>query len=141
MNDLDDIPIIQDNVITRGFGGSGGTGGPGGPGGRGGLPGLGGVSGSGLYQGFCSLQGGDGGKGGDGGNGGGGAGGQGGASYDFYIHNTSSLSPSYDVLNISLVGREINTGGAGGVGGISANVEIGLGASGLDGVSDIIYID
>jgi Notch 1 len=141
VNDLDDIPIIQDNVITRGFGGSGGTGGPGGPGGRGGLPGLGGVSGSGLYQGFCSLQGGDGGKGGDGGNGGGGAGGQGGASYDFYIHNTSSLSPSYDVLNISLVGREINTGGAGGVGGISANVEIGLGASGLDGVSDIIYID
>ena len=141
INNSNQLPIIQDNVITRGFGGSGGSGGPGGPGGRGGLPGLGGGAGNGLFQGFCSLQGGDGGKGGDGGNGGGGAGGQGGASYDFYLHNTSGQSLPYEILNISLVGDQVNTGGTGGVGGISANVNIGLGAVGLSGVSGLIYTE
>ena len=141
INNANQLPIIQNNVITRGFGGSGGSGGPGGPGGRGGLPGLGGNAGNNLYQDFCSLQGGDGGKGGDGGNGGGGAGGSGGASYDFYLHNTSDQSLPYEVLNISLVGNEVNTGGSGGVGGISANVDIGLGAAGLSGVSGLIYVE
>ena len=78
---------------------------------------------------------------GDGCNGGGGADSQGGASYNFYLHNTSNQSLAYEVLNVCLVGGQVDNGGFGGVGGISANVNIGLGAAGPSGVSGLIYVE
>ena len=42
---------------------------------------------------------------------------------------------------LSLVGVEANTGGVGGVGGLSPNVDEGTGDQGLTGANGLIYVD
>jgi hypothetical protein len=135
--DENDLPTILDNNISRGLGGnggSGGNGGGGGEGGRGGNGGLGGGDDSELSH--CSLQAGAGGPGGRGGHGGAGAGGQGGISYDIFIgRGPDNLPASYVIDNHFILDEGLPTFGLGGEGGNSSNTEIGLGRSGLDGLS------
>ena len=100
-------PVIADNHIRLGVGGSGGRGGRGGIGGEGGLGGPGG--GTGFI--FCSGNGGDGGNGGAGGHGGGGGGGAGGVAYGVYVGSVSG-APDYCSSPLG----NVFLGGAGGAG-------------------------
>jgi hypothetical protein len=137
---LSALPVITNNVITRGFGGKGGSGGNGGGGGEGGNGGNGGVAGTGLTMSFCSLQAGNGGTGGRGGHGGAGAGGNGGVSYDILISNVGALAPTYDTANtFTLLATDL-TSGTGGTGGNSSNTVTGTGANGISGVSGRMVI-
>lgn len=115
------FPLVQDNVIYRGFGGTGGDGGAGGVGGAGGLGGAGGSDGTGQGDfpiNFCGSGGGYGGAGGFGGAGGGGAGGCGGPSYGFYVHDMGSIAPKDSMISNSY--PTTGGAGAGGQGGFSA---------------------
>ena len=128
------LPNIYDNVIKRGFGGTGGRGGNGGGGGSGGAGGEGGDVGSVLNP-ICSFQAGAGGSGGRGGHGGAGAGGNGGVSYDIAV--TGSITPPirYQEANSFSLSLEVETAGAGGIGGNASNTTLGRGADGLHGSS------
>lgn len=128
------LPVISDNVITRGFGGVGGRGGNGGGGGAGGAGGEGGDVGAVLNP-ICSFQAGSGGAGGRGGHGGAGAGGNGGVSFDIAVSGQVTPPNRYLENNEFTLPLELNTAGQGGVGGNSSNTTIGRGERGLDGLS------
>ena len=133
--DINALPLLSHNIISRGYGGVGGHGGNGGGGGAGGSGGTGGMTGEVLLP-NCSLQAGDGGSGGRGGHGGGGAGGNGGVSFDIALSGASLSAPSrYRSENTFMIRSDQNTGGAGGVGGNSSNTTIGRGGQGIDGLS------
>ncbi len=107
------IPVLNGNVLHRGFGGTGGSGGPGGSGGGGGSGGAGGQGGVGGTSYYCAGPGAKGGEGGDGGHGGGGGGACGGVSYGIYAYGQGSA-------NLNAWRAPNNTfaaGGAAGVGG------------------------
>lgn len=124
------VPVIEGNVLTRGFGGRGGQGGNGGSGGAGGAGANGGASGAGNTATFCAGGGGKGGKGGNGGAGGGGGGGCGGASVAIFASGQGSSNlASYKTANTFRGG---GSGGAGGNGGGSVGNP---GTAGTDGVT------
>ena len=130
-----DLPIVRDNLVSRGLGGPGGSGGNGGGGGSGGSAGAGGPAG-GFDEVFvqdCSIPGALGGRGGRGGHGGGGGGGQGGASFGIILHNDNGIASGYDLDNDFTTADDENTAGPGGVGGDSSNPDTGLGVSGEQG--------
>lgn len=119
-------PVIEDNAI---FVGGGGTGGDGADGGVGGVGGPGGAGGECPGNCFCFGAAGAGGRGGDGGHGGGGGGGCGGAAFGIY---TSGIgTPAYC---LPATGNAISggVGGAGGRGGLS------LGSSGTAGATGAV---
>lgn len=131
----DAMPVLRDNLLSRGQGGDGGAGGTGGGGGDSGAAGGGGpaaTAGSNPYD-FCMLAGGNGAPGGRGGHGGGGGGGNGGVSYDVAVHN-GAPPPGYLSDNTFAFGDQVATGGAGGAGGNSSNTASGIGQDGLNGV-------
>ncbi|MEE2789009.1 MAG: MopE-related protein, partial [Myxococcota bacterium] len=133
---VDAFPVMQDNEVTRGFGGNGGPGGNGGAGGEGGKAGFGGQRGNGnLEMGFCVLSAGDGGPGGRGGHAGGGGGGQGGISYDVFVGNDNGLTPDYAADNVFPIPADEATEGLGGAGGNSSNTVVGVGSDGVTGDS------
>jgi hypothetical protein len=124
------VPVIEGNIITRGFGGRGGQGGSGGSGGPGGAGANGGASGAGNTATFCAPGGGKGGKGGNGGAGGGGGGGCGGASVAIFASGQGQSNiGAYKTANAFKGG---GTGGAGGNGGGSIGNS---GTAGADGIT------
>jgi hypothetical protein len=129
-----ELPRIENNIITRGFGGIGGRGGNGGGGGAGGIGGHGGLPGNVLNP-ICSFQAGAGGAGGRGGHGGAGAGGNGGISFDIAVTNDIAPPQRYLDLNQFTLGEQIETFGDGGVGGNASNTSLGRGLAGHSGVS------
>ena len=120
-----DAPLIENNQISLGTGGSGGDGGAGGNGGTGGGGGTGGAGG-----GECLFAGGDGGDGGNGGHGGGGGGGCGGVSFGIFSAGLTSTPDYCD----GATGNTFNGGsaGAGGTGGGSSGNP---GSDGTDGLA------
>lgn len=126
----DTLPILTNNTIYRGNGGSGGNGGPGGVGGSGGTGGAGGFSGKGTDSFpvvYCGASGGYGGTGGEGGHGGGGAGGAGGLSYGFFV---LGLSPTPNDFGSNTY-ESSGAAGAGGMGGSSFGNSGPIGIDGL----------
>lgn len=124
------VPVIQDNEITRGLGGRGGTGGAGGAGGSGGAGGEGGemIAEDGNWT-RCGQNGQRGGTGGAGGHGGGGGGGAGGASFDIATGgNSNNAVNAYQGANTYTQSNGAETGGEGGAGGTS------IGNAGTQGV-------
>ena len=128
------LPVISNNVITRGFGGVGGRGGNGGGGGAGGAGGIGGDVGAVLNP-ICSFQAGSGGAGGRGGHGGAGAGGNGGVSFDIAVVGQVSPPHLYREENEFSLPIDLNTAGEGGIGGNSSNTTFGRGERGINGLS------
>ncbi len=116
-------PIIQNNIITLGGGGTGGAGGTGGSGGQGGTGGTGGYAGIPVPL-NCGNAGGTGGNGGNGGAGGGGGGGCGGTAV--------GIGYSGVVPTISGSTYSGGTGGTGGAGGSS------MGSAGTAGATGIV---
>ncbi|MFO0686020.1 MAG: putative metal-binding motif-containing protein [Sandaracinus sp.] len=114
-------PVIANNIIYRGFGGTGGNGGRGGAGGVAGNGAAGGAACTGAC--FCSGAAGTGGGGGNGGQGGGGGGGAGGVSYGIYVSGASGYGAGTNTFPVS------GGGGSGGSGGPS------LGNAGTNGVT------
>ena len=124
------VPVIEGNVLTRGFGGRGGQGGNGGSGGPGGAGANGGASGAGSTATFCAAGGGKGGKGGNGGAGGGGGGGCGGASVAIFASGQGSANLSgYKTANT------FKGGGSGGTGGNGGGSVGNPGTRGADGIT------
>lgn len=117
--------MIQNNMITLGFGGRGGAGGTGGSGGEGGLGGAGGNT-LNTPPLNCGGVGGAGGNGGNGGAGGGGGGGCGGTAVGI---GYSGTAPNFATGNTYSGG----TGGAGGAGGSS------MGNPGTAGSTGVVY--
>ncbi len=123
------LPVIANNTIRRGAGGSGGAGGPGGAGGVGGAGAPGGGPGDVIGNHlFCASGGQPGGNGGQGGHGGGGGGGCGGSTWGLYVWQAggSANLGAYKTGNSFVAGAQ---GGAGGAGGPS------LGQSGTAGAT------
>lgn len=122
-------PVIQNNVIERGFGGAGGDGGEGGEGGEGSLGrpalALSAEERTGLLA--CADPGGRGGDGGEGGDGGGGGGGCGGISTAIFIHGLTGTTPAFFNNNSF---PQTGAAGIGGRGGLSLGNQ---GNSGADG--------
>jgi hypothetical protein len=109
-------PVIQANVIERGYGGAGGDGGYGGTGGKGGSGGTGGNA-AGYWIDFKA---GKGGRGGQGGEGGGGGGACGGASFGIAAANyAATWNLPYAAGNQFPQAEAVKTGGAGGKAGVS----------------------
>ncbi len=118
-------PIVTDNSVFRGGGGTGGVGGAGGEGGTGGAGALGGTTGSPVT--FCTDVAGRGANGGDGGHGSGGGGGCGGSSFGIF---TSGLgSPNY----CQAAAMNTFSGGGGGAGGPGGYSIINPGGAGGNG--------
>ncbi len=133
-----DMPVLEDNELTRGQGGRGGSGGNGGAGGE---PGAGASGGDGVNTGsfgFCMLAGAVGAEGGRGGHGGGGGGGAGGVSFDVYVWNSGGHDPGYGGNTFALAGGT-DTGGDGGDGGTSNNTE-NVGTAGVSGDSGNVQL-
>ncbi len=122
------FPVLTNNIIYRGFGGTGGNGGRGGAGGVAGNGAAGGAACTGAC--FCSGQGGTGGGGGNGGQGGGGGGGAGGASYGIYVAGASGYGAGTNTFPIS------GGGGAGGGGGPSLGNPGTAGVAGASATTD-----
>lgn len=121
----DNAPILVDNKIYAGQGGTGGNGGFGGTGGAGGQGGTGGMGGQpGTYY-WAAGKGAAGGHGGVGGHGGGGGGGAGGVSYGIFTWNVTG-SLNYHNWNM-FIGT--GNGGTGGKGGKS------VGQAGISGIA------
>jgi hypothetical protein len=122
------VPLVEGNVVRRGFGGNGGNGGPGGVGGIGGDGGIGGKAGASTANAFCAPQGGYGGRGGDGGHGSGGGGGCGGASFGIFVSGQGALPlAGIKTTNDFVAG---GGGGSGGLGGASLGNSGGAGSAG-----------
>jgi hypothetical protein len=54
-------------------------------------------------------------------------------SWDIFANNINALSPTWATTNTFAISSSVNTGGAGGTGGLSSNTSSGIGQNGVDG--------